>query len=242
KRLSQFLKKIQAHPQKQVFHMLLLRAMRQAVYDVANKGHFGLASEAYLHFTSPIRRYPDLVVHRAVRQSLRGEATDRSGPALERLRNAASLASETERKAMEIEREVVDLDRALYMRSRVGEVFEGTVTGLVGSGVFVQVDDPFVDVLVRTEALGLDDYDLDDEGLRMIGRRSGDRIGLGDAMLVAVEDVAVLRRTVYGRRLADPDALRPKKKDKRGRRGETERPAREARAKKKGRSTFGRRR
>src|SRR6185436_17975172 len=110
-------------------------------------------------------------------------------------------ASERERKAMEVEREVVDLYRALFMRSRIGDTFPGTVTGLVGTGVFVNIDDPFVDVLVRMESLGPDEYQIDDEGLRVIGARSGDRIAIGDPMLVQIEDVAILRRTVYGRRL-----------------------------------------
>jgi ribonuclease R len=216
KKLSSFLKKIAVHPQKQVLHMLLLRAMKQAVYDAANAGHFGLASSAYLHFTSPIRRYPDLVVHRAMRAVLRGEPIVRSDKAVEALRAAAATASDCERKAMEIEREVVDLYRALYMRPYLGATYEGTVMGLVGTGVFVNVDAPFIDVLVRMEALGQDSYELDDEGLRVIGRRSGDRIALGDPMMVQIEDVSVLRRTVYGRRLTaaaeeDPRERRPKR-------------------------------
>lgn len=202
KKLAAFLKKLAAHPQKQVLHMLLLRAMRQAVYDVNNIGHFGLASPAYLHFTSPIRRYPDLVVHRAVRAVIRGQHVDRSESARETLKTAAVTASECERKAMDIEREVVDLHRALLMRSHLGRIYEGTVTSLVGSGVFVNLDDPFVDVLVRMESLGPDRYELDDEKLRVIGVRSGDRIALGDRMRVEIEDVSVLRRTVYGKRVA----------------------------------------
>src|SRR5262249_19018969 len=199
------------HPQKQVLHMLLLRAMKQAVYDVVNIGHFGLASPAYLHFTSPIRRYPDLLVHRAVRALLRGDPIDRDAPAREALRAAATTASECERKAMEIEREVVDLHRALLMQGHVGRIYEGTVMGLVGTGVFVSVDDPFVDVLVRMESLGPDRYELDDERLRVIGARSGDRIAMGDRMLVEIEDVSVLRRTVYGRRVIDADPRREKR-------------------------------
>ena len=211
KKLSALLKKLSAHPQKQILHMLLLRAMKQAVYDIVNIGHFGLASSAYLHFTSPIRRYPDLLVHRATRAVLRGEPIDRGDPARDALRAAATTASECERKAMEIEREVVDLHRALLMRSRVGAIFEGTVTGLVGTGVFVNVDDPFIDVLVRMESLGADRYELDDERLRVIGARSGDRIALGDRMRVQIEDVSVLRRTVYGRRLHEADERREKR-------------------------------
>jgi ribonuclease R len=215
KRLSSLLRRLAAHPKKQVLHMLLLRAMRQAVYDIVNIGHFGLASPAYLHFTSPIRRYADLVVHRTVRALLHGERVDRGEPAREALRAAASAASDCERRGMVVEREVVDLHRALLMRSHVGAVYEGTVTGLVGTGVFVNVDEPFVDVLVRMEALGQDRYELDDEKLRVIGARSGDRIAVGDRMLVEIEDVSILRRTVYGRRVIDPEARAGTRKPKR---------------------------
>jgi len=102
---------------------------------------------------------------------------------------------------MEVEREVVDLYRATFMRDKVGNHYEGTVTGLVGSGVFVALDAPFVDVLVRFEELGRDHYELDDDGLRVVGARSGDSIQLGDRMAVEISDVAILRRTVYARRL-----------------------------------------
>ena len=216
KRLSAFLKKISGHAQKEVLHMLLLRAMKQANYDTNNIGHFGLASSAYLHFTSPIRRYPDLVVHRAIRRLVRGEQVDRSEAAVERLRGAATTASERERASMEVEREVVDLYRALLMRAHIGETFEGKVTAIVGTGLFVALDDPFVDVLVRMESLGPDTYEVDDENLRVVGARSGHRIGLGDRMLVQIEDVAVLRRSVYGRRVVSADEAstdrKPKKK------------------------------
>src|SRR5262249_18065043 len=154
KRLSALLKRISSHPKRDILHMLLLRAMKQAAYDVANVGHFGLASRAYLHFTSPIRRYPDLVVHRSVRAVLRREKIERDEEAVEHLRLAATVASDMERRGMDVEREVVDLYRALYMRSHVGSIFEGTVTAIVGSGIFVAIADPFVDVLVRMDALG----------------------------------------------------------------------------------------
>jgi len=189
--------------------MLLLRAMKQATYDTANVGHFGLASKAYLHFTSPIRRYPDLVVHRAVRALLSKKTVDKSASALEILKASATAASERERHAMDVEREVVDLYRALYMRAHIGETFRGKVTALVGSGVFVQVDSPFVDVLVKSEDLGKDRYELDDDGLRVVGQRSGDVIALGDAMDIVILDVAILRRTVYGKRVgAEPPETR----------------------------------
>jgi ribonuclease R len=201
KKLSGLLKRVAAHPSRDVFNMLLLRAMKQATYDTANIGHFGLASTQYLHFTSPIRRYPDLVVHRAVRALLAKKHVDKSPSAVDILRSSATTASDRERHAMDVEREVVDLYKALYMRTFIGSTFTGKVTAMVGSGVFVQLDSPFVDVLVKAEALGRDRYELDDEGMRMVGVRSGDAVALGDKMEVVIEDVAILRRTVYARRV-----------------------------------------
>jgi ribonuclease R len=222
KRLTALLKRVAHHPSRDVFNMLLLRAMKQATYDTANIGHFGLASTTYLHFTSPIRRYPDLVVHRAVREMLNHRPADKSANALESLKMSATMASERERHAMEVEREVVDLYRALYMRAFIGASFTGKVTALVGSGVFVQLPSPFVDVLVRSESLGADRYELDDDGMRMVGTRSGDVIALGDAMEVVIDDVAILRRSVYGRRVGAEAPLERRrgmfKREKRGRR------------------------
>ncbi|WP_232379491.1 ribonuclease R [Polyangium fumosum] len=218
KKLATFLKRIANHPQKQVLHSLLLRAMKQAVYDVGNGGHFGLASTAYLHFTSPIRRYPDLVVHRAMRALLQKERIDTSAEAEEKLRLAASTASDCERRAMDIEREVVDLYRALFMRAHIGDIYEGTVTAVVGTGLFVAIDSPFVDVLVRLDALGPDGYEVDETGLYVTGTRSGEQIKLGDSMLVQIEDVAVLRRSIYGRRVIaveEEGAPPPKRKVRR---------------------------
>jgi ribonuclease R len=206
--VSRWLAKIQKHPRKNVLEMLLLRSLKQAVYDTGNVGHFGLASEAYVHFTSPIRRYPDVEVHRAVKHLLRGGKPDTSAAALEALELAATRASTRERAAMEVEREVVDLYRTLLMRDRLGETHEGTVTALVGSGVYVSLDAPFVDVLVRFEGLGPDRYEASEDEISVVGARSGDTISLGDRMLVTIEDVAVLRRTVYARRVVPEAALK----------------------------------
>jgi ribonuclease R len=199
--VSKWLESIRKHPKKNVLEMLLLRSLKQAQYDIVNIGHFGLASDAYLHFTSPIRRYPDLVVHRALKQLLRGAKPDLSTAAIEDLRTAATAASTRERAAMEVEREVVDLYRTLYMRSRLGDVFEGTISALVGSGFFVTLDHPFVDVLVRFEALGPDRYEATEDELGAVGARSGDRIALGDRVLVEIEEVAVLRRITLAHRI-----------------------------------------
>ncbi len=202
KKLSKILRSFAEHPRVNVLNMLLLRAMKQASYDIANIGHFGLASRAYLHFTSPIRRYPDLVVHRSVHDEVLGERRHKTKEAAGKLGEAALAASTSERKAMEIEREVVDLYRAVLMRDRIGERYEGTVTALVGSGLFCQLDSPFVDVLVRLEDLGGERWELDEEKMRVTASRSGQSLGLGDRLVVEVVDVQILRRTVYGRRVS----------------------------------------
>ena len=102
---------------------------------------------------------------------------------------------------MEVERAIVDLYRTFLMKKHVGERFEGTVTAVVGSGLFVQLDEPFVDVLVRLEDLGPDRYEVDDDGLRVVAGRSGDVVALGDRLMVEVVDAAILRRTVYAKRV-----------------------------------------
>jgi ribonuclease R len=204
--VSRFLARIQKHPRKTVLEMLLLRSLKQAVYDVTNIGHFGLASEAYVHFTSPIRRYPDVEIHRAVKRLVRGGKPDTSASGLETLAESAARSSARERAVMDIEREVVDLCRALLMRHRIGDVLEGTVTGLTGTGAYVSLDAPFVDVLVRFEGMGPDRYEVGDDEISVVGARSGDTIALGDRMVVAIEDVAILRRTVYARRVV-PEAM-----------------------------------
>jgi ribonuclease R len=226
KRLGDLLKTFADHPLAPVLNSLLLRSMKQATYDVANIGHFGLASKAYLHFTSPIRRYPDLVVHRLVHGALSHEIAPRGGSADEALAETALASSIAERRAMEVERAVVDLYRTFLMKDRVGESFEGTVTAVVGSGVFVQLDAPFVDVLVRLEDLGDDRWEVDDDALRVVAPRSGDRIALGDRITVEITDAAILRRTVYGRRVgAGAVARRDGKRRPGTKRAQYERPA-----------------
>lgn len=204
--VSKWLRQIADHPKRAVLETLLLRSMKQATYDIRNIGHFGLASSAYMHFTSPIRRYPDIQVHRAVKRLVRGGKPDISAPAIETLSASATDASVRERAAMDVEREVLDLYRTLYMRDRIGDMLEGTVTAVTGGGLYVTLDDPFVDVLVRYESLGPDRYHVDDDELAAVGARSKDTVGLGDRMIVTIEDVALMRRTVFARRVV-PEKL-----------------------------------
>jgi ribonuclease R len=204
--VSKFLQRISTHARKQVLEMLLLRSLKQAAYDIKNVGHFGLASSDYLHFTSPIRRYPDVQVHRAVKHLLRGGKPISSDAALAELAQSATSASVRERAAMDVEREVVDLYRCLLMRDHVGDTCEGVVTALVGGGAYVTLDTPFVDVLVKYESMGSDHYELSEDELSVVGARSGDTISLGDRLAVVIEDVAILRRQVLARRVV-PDSV-----------------------------------
>jgi ribonuclease R len=199
--VSRWLKRIAKHPLRVVLEGLLLRSMKLAQYDINNIGHFGLASETYVHFTSPIRRYPDLLVHRISKSLLRGNPVITDASTIEALRASTTRASETERVVMQAEREVVDLYRCLLMQDKVGEAYEARISGIAGSGLYAVLDEPFVDVLLRFEALGPDRYEAADDALSVVGRRSGDRISLGDRVTLVIEDVALLRRTIYGRRV-----------------------------------------
>ena len=211
KGLAEVLKSFADHPNAAILNSLLLRSMKQATYDTANLGHFGLASDAYLHFTSPIRRYPDLVVHRICHAALtKDEKARRRALAREAnpddLQDAAIRSSAAERRAMEVEREIADVYRCFFIIDHIGERYEGTVSAFVGAGAFVTLDDPFVDVMVKTEDLGFD-FVIDDEGLTASSKRSGDTIRLGDRIVVDIMDVAILRRAIYAKRARGESAL-----------------------------------
>jgi ribonuclease R len=201
KKVREFLEKLRGRPMEQALNFMVLRALRQAVYDVVNVGHFGLAARDYLHFTSPIRRYPDLIVHRLLKHLLHADGLPAGGPPPEpptrpELAAMANESSSAERRAMEAEREVVDLYRAHFMRDKIGEEFDGIVTGVAAFGLFVQVQVPFVEGLIRAESLGDDRYDLDEESMRLVGRRTGRAFSLGDRVRVAIENVSVQRRKI----------------------------------------------
>ncbi|MEK6606799.1 MAG: ribonuclease R [Myxococcota bacterium] len=194
-RLRQFLERLKGRPAERALSMLLLRALAQAQYSVVNVGHFGLAARHYVHFTSPIRRYPDLQVHRLLKAYL-GLPAAPPAPTATELATIAADCSRAERRAMEAEREIVDLYCAYLMRDRIGDEFDGAVTGVAAFGLFVQLESPFVDGLVRVESLADDFYDFDEERMQLCGRKSGKRFSLGDALRVRVENVSVARRKV----------------------------------------------
>jgi ribonuclease R len=216
RKLRDFLETLRGKPQEPALNFLLLRALKQAVYDVINVGHFGLAAPDYVHFTSPIRRYPDLIVHRLLKHALKGDGLPAGGPppsllSRETIQEMAGEASRCERRAMEAEREVVDLYRAVLMRDRVGDEFEGRIAGVASFGFFVQIDVPFVEGLVKVSTLGGDAYNFDENAMRLVGARSGRAFSLGDTVKVRIENVSVSRRkidlVVVDHTMAEPMAL-----------------------------------
>jgi ribonuclease R len=195
KKLARFLMSVQGTPHATALGYLLLRAMQQATYDTVNIGHFGLGADHYVHFTSPIRRYPDVAVHRVMRQVARGERIELRG-LTERLKMQAGQSSLRERRSMAIEREVVDLYGAYLLRDQVGETFDATVSGVTEHGFYATLDAPFVDVLCRTAALPPDQYELDAHGVRLRGAMSGRSYALGDRVRLRIENVSIAQRKV----------------------------------------------
>jgi len=189
-------------PGAQALSFLVLRTLTQAVWDTVPIGHFGLASGDYLHFTSPIRRYPDLLVHRLLKYHLHREGQASGGgyadppPPVETLSELARNASQQERRAMEAEREAVGMYRAYLMRDQVGSEFEGTVSAVTSFGAFVELDEPYVEGLIKIDSLGTEQFDFDEIHMRLSGRKSGKSIELGDKVKVQINNVSVVRRRI----------------------------------------------
>ncbi len=198
--VSHLLARLSDQPRGASLHTLLLRALAAARYHSENEGHFGLASEAYLHFTSPIRRYPDLVVHRLMKQAIDGA---RPWYSAGRLRDLGAECSATERKAMIAERASMDLDRALVARRYLGERLPGIITGVQGFGLFIATLEPFLEGMAPVQTLPEDFYEADEFGSTLIGTRRGHRFALGDPVEVEVVNVNLNRRQVELRLLVD---------------------------------------
>ncbi len=173
---------------------VLLRSMKQARYAVDNIGHFGLAFDHYTHFTSPIRRYPDLIVHRLIKDLLQKKR--RVEQWAERLPEIAGHCSGAERVADDAEREVIKLRQTQYLAERVGETFDGVISGVTAFGFFVELLHAPVEGLIRLTSLTDDYYQYDQIGHALVGRRRNRRFRLGDPVRIVVEHVSVERRQV----------------------------------------------
>ncbi len=178
---AELLEKIKPRPDAALLQTVMLRSLRQAVYSTENKGHFGLAYEAYTHFTSPIRRYPDLLVHRGIKATLKSEKMQ--GQGLEEIGVHCSL---TERRADEATRDVESWLKTYYMRDRVGEDYDGTISAVTSFGVFVALDDIFIEGLIHVSELGQDYFHYDQAKHWMLGERTGKRYRLGDRVRIKV--------------------------------------------------------
>ncbi len=189
KALQSILVKAKGTPEERVIASALLRSMRQARYDGRNMGHFGLASKAYTHFTSPIRRYPDLFVHRVLTDLLSGSLDRSRIRALKRqVEEVATLASTREREAMEAERESVLIKQVQFMADKIGEQYPGIVSGVVNFGLFVELPN-LIEGLVRIEELPNDFWTFDPVHYRLRGKRTGRSYGIGDTLPVVVARV-----------------------------------------------------
>ena len=209
---QELLKQIADRPDAQLIQTVMLRSLSQAVYQPENEGHFGLAFDAYAHFTSPIRRYPDLLVHRAIRSVIRStreckhvrrvEGAGRLAkkvifpydtPAMETLGQHCSMA---ERRADDATRDVVDFLKCEYMEQHVGDVFEGTITAVTGFGLFISLNDVFVEGLVHISNLNNDFYQFDQVKHRLVGERTRKTFRLGDTLWIQVMSVSLDDRKI----------------------------------------------
>jgi len=174
--------------EEHLVRFLTLRSMMKARYSPHNLGHFGLASDGYAHFTSPIRRYADLVVHRLLKKALRGESIDyeQTVSYLEMVGEHLSLQEEL---AEDVEREAIDRLKVRLMRAHIGEDFEGIITGVVSFGFFVELKDYLVEGLVNVASLEEDEYIYDEKAHRLVGYRTGKVYRLGDKVKVKLISV-----------------------------------------------------
>ena len=193
KEFQRILSEAKGRIEEKVINNVLLRSMKWAKYSPQNAGHFGLASEAYTHFTSPIRRYPDLMVHRLLKRALRHEEGKVQE---EELAHKADHLSHRERVAMEAEREIVDRYRVRVMKEKVGDVFEGVITGVTAFGFFVELKDIFVEGLVRVTSLSDDYYHFEEKRYCLMGERTHKMFRIGDGVRVKLVRVDTERRQI----------------------------------------------
>lgn len=196
KEIQKLLAKVEGKPEEPMIARLALRSMKQAKYTLENEGHFGLAASCYTHFTSPIRRYPDLQIHRIIKETLRGRMDE------ERIRHYQSIleevtkhASETERRAEEAERETVKLKKVQYMKNFIGEEYEGVISGITKWGMYVELPNT-IEGLVHVVNMTDDHYEYIEDRYEMQGINTGKTYRLGQKVCVRVMAANELQRTI----------------------------------------------
>jgi ribonuclease R len=185
--------------QKTIINNTLLRSMMKAKYLETNLGHYGLASECYTHFTSPIRRYPDLLVHRLIKHYMLNkpqiESNFDSDFFESKVRNASDMASKKERLAESLERDATNLKKCEYMESYIHEIFDGVISSITNFGIYVTLANT-VEGLIRYEDMKDDYYDIDELNARVVGRRIGNIYQMGDLVRVRLVDVNTEKRQI----------------------------------------------
>lgn len=196
KELQKLLERIDGTPEEALISRLTLRSMKQAKYSTASSGHFGLAASYYCHFTSPIRRYPDLQIHRIIKENLRGRLNEKRISHYEKiLSEVANLSSEMERRADEAERETDKLKKVEYMEEHIGEIFEGVISSITGWGLYVELPNT-VEGLVHITAMDDDYYFYNEETYEMVGEHTSKVYQLGEKVRVEVIGADKILRTI----------------------------------------------
>jgi len=197
KALQEFIEKVKGKKEETVVSTLLLRSMKQARYAPICTGHFGLAAKYYCHFTSPIRRYPDLIIHRIIKEYLNGEINEkRIGSLSKEVEYASKQSSETERTAQEAEREVDDLKKAEYMLDKIGLQFDGIISSVTSFGMFIALANT-IEGLVHISNMDDDYYIYDERHLSLMGERTKKIYRLGDEIKVKVTKVDMAVREIF---------------------------------------------
>lgn len=196
KELQKLLDKISGTKEEALLSRLTLRSMQRAAYTTECSGHFGLAAQYYCHFTSPIRRYPDLQIHRIIKDSLRGRLNERKISHYHKILPEVALqSSKMERRADEAERETVKLKKAEYMKDHLGEIYEGVISGVTNYGIYVELDNT-VEGMVHVNSMRNDYYYFDEIHYELVGQDSGVKYKLGERVLVQVKRVDMASKTI----------------------------------------------
>ena len=196
KALQQILDTVKDTPQERIVASTMLHSLMKAKYSEENLGHFGLAAKYYCHFTSPIRRYPDLIIHRIIKEYLHGGIDDERIAVLsKKTQEAAETSSVTERAAIELERDVEKMKKAQYMSYHLGEKFEGVISGITGYGMYVELENT-IEGLVRLDRMYDDYYDAYPEQYRIVGQRTNKVYSLGQRVSIIVSDADYYEGTI----------------------------------------------
>ncbi|MBQ6814137.1 MAG: ribonuclease R [Lachnospiraceae bacterium] len=196
KEIQKLLGRIEGTPEEALISRLTLRSMKQAKYTTVSTGHFGLATQYYCHFTSPIRRYPDLQIHRIIKENLRGKLNEKRIRHYESiLPEVADESSRLERRADEAERDTEKMKKVQYMSRHIGEEFEGVISGITAYGMYVELPNT-VEGMVHVTSMRDDYYHYDEERYEMIGEKTNHRYKLGQTVRICVEDTDKINRTI----------------------------------------------